>query len=90
MGIYTGALRRGTIVVLASAVFSAVLGGCASQQAPSSSLQRMQQQMTNRLTMDCFRDQEGARLLYGHGEVYSVCRRWAARAVDARFAVGGN
>lgn len=62
--------------------------GCAS--APASPLQQARNDAVRRLTVDCYWEAEGERLVFGPHTVHGACRRWAESRVRVRMPPDGG
>lgn len=71
--------------IVRSALLLCVLGlsGCVS--GPVGPLQAVQQDVQRQLTMRCYWQQEGERVVYGASAVLEACRDWAQRRMAARY-----
>lgn len=67
--------RRFAVAVMIMAMMGLAVGGCTS--APADRLAGNRDGVLRHLTMQCFRNHEGERVVYGALPVYIGCRSWA-------------
>ena len=77
----TGSGKRTACAVMLWCVLSA--GGCAG--GATNAMQAVNQDLKRQLTMRCYWQQEGERVVYGASAVLEACRDWAQRRIAARY-----